>query len=208
MTTRAAELPLIYVVDDDEAFRDSLRWLLESAGFRVATFATAEHFLDSYQAGSAACLVLDVRLPGCSGLELQEEIIRRGHAIPIIFVTGHGDVPMAVNAVKKGAVDFIEKPFNDAEFLGLVENAMKLDSLALQSRTRKVSAALRLATLTQREREVMELIVSGKQNKVIADELGISIKTVEAHRAKVMEKVGVNSVAELVQIVLDSKTPR
>ncbi|MFN7087476.1 MAG: response regulator transcription factor [Burkholderiales bacterium] len=206
--TVGTEHPLIYVVDDDEAFRDSLRWLLESAGFRVAAFATAEHFLASYSPRTGACLVLDVRMPGWSGLELQEEMIRRGHAIPIIFVTGHGDVPMAVNAVKKGAVDFIEKPFNDMELLALIENAMTLSGQALQNKTRQLSAAMRLARLTQREHEVMELVVAGKLNKVIADELGISIKTVEAHRAKVMEKTGAGSVAELVKIVLDSKTPR
>lgn len=206
--TAGAGHPLIYVVDDDEAFRDSLRWLLESAGYRVATFATAEHFLASYLPDASACLVLDVRMPGWSGLELQEEMIRRGHAIPIVFVTGHGDVPMAVNAVKKGAVDFIEKPFNDMDFLALIENAMKLNGPALQDKTRQLSAAMRLATLTRREREIMELVVAGKLNKVIADDLGISIKTVEAHRAKVMEKMGANSVAELVQIALDSKTPR
>ena len=202
------EQPLIYVVDDDEAFRDSLRWLLESAGYRVATFATAEHFLASYLPGSGACLVLDVRMPGWSGMELQEEMLRRGHAIPTVFVTGHGDVPMAVSAVKKGAVDFIEKPFNDRDFLALIGNAVALGGPELRDRTRQLSAAARLATLTQREREVMELVVGGKQNKVIADELGISIKTVEAHRAKVMEKMGANSVAELVQTVLEGKPPR
>jgi two-component system response regulator TtrR len=196
---------LIYVVDDDEAFRDSLRWLLESAGYRVATYATAEHFLAIFDAAAGACVVLDVRMPGMSGLELQEEMLRRGHVLPIIFVTGHGDVPMAVNAVKKGAVDFIEKPFNDMDFLALVEKTIRLNGTVLRDRTRQLSAAARLTALTQREREVMERVVAGKPNKVIADELTISIKTVESHRARVMEKTGAKSVAELVQLALEAR---
>jgi len=199
------EQPLIYLVDDDEAFRDSLRWLLESAGYRVATFATAEYFLATYRPDSGACLVLDVRMPGWSGMELQEEMLRRGHAIPTVFVTGHGDVPMAVEAIKRGAVDFIEKPFRDDSFIALIECAVKQGGARLQDRTRELSAAARIATLTQREREVMHLIVAGKQNKVIADELEISIKTVEAHRAKVMDKMGAASVAALVQRVMEAQ---
>jgi FixJ family two-component response regulator len=152
--------------------------------------------------------VLDVRMPGWSGMELQEEMLRRGHVLPIIFVTGHGNVPMAVSALKKGAVEFIEKPFNDRDFLGLIENATKLGGPELQDWTRQLSAAARLATLTQREREVMELVVGGKQNKQIADELGISIKTVEAHRARVMDKMGAASIAELVQAALEGRTSR
>lgn len=202
----APDHPLIYVVDDDEAFRDSLRWLLESAGYRVAMYATAEHFLATYRPEAGACVVLDVRMPGLSGPELQDEMLRRGHAIPILFVTGHGDVPMAVNAVKKGAVDFIEKPFNDMDFLALVESAVRLNGPAFLDRTRQLSAATRLAALTQREREVMDLVVAGKPNKVIADKLAISIKTVEAHRARVMEKTGADSVARLVQIALDAQS--
>jgi FixJ family two-component response regulator len=199
----AAETPLIYVVDDDQAFRDSLRWLLESAGFRVTMYATAEHFLATFRPEAGACVVLDVRMPGLSGLELQDEMLRRGHAIPIVFVTGHGDVPMAVNAVKKGAVDFIEKPFNDGDFLALIESAIRHNTPAFQERMKELSIASRLATLTQREREVMQRVVAGKANKVIADELAISVKTVEAHRARVMEKTGAHSVAELVQLALD-----
>jgi FixJ family two-component response regulator len=193
---------MVYVVDDDQAFRDSLRWLLEAAGYRVAEYATAEHFLATYDPTAGACVVIDVRMPGMSGIELQEEMLRRGHAIPIIFVTGHGDVPMAVNAVKKGAFDFIEKPFNDNVILGQIESAIRLHGAALQDKTKYLSAATRLATLTQREREVMERVVAGKPNKVIADELGISVKTVETHRARVMEKMGAGSVAELVRIAL------
>lgn len=197
--------PLIYVVEDDEASRDSLRYLLESAGYQVKEYATAEHFLATYQPTLAGCAVLDVRMPGMNGLQLHEEMIRSGHAIPVIFITGHGDVRMAVNAVRKGAVDFIEKPFDDMEFLAMVESAITLNGPSFQDRTKQIAAALRLATLTQREREVMEQVIIGKQNKMIATELAISAKTVETHRARVMEKTRAKSVAELVQIVFDAR---
>lgn len=201
-----AESPLVYVVDDDEAFRDSLRWLLESAGYRVTAFPDAGSFLASCQPGTGTCLLLDVRMPGWSGLELQEEMHRREHLIPLIFVTGHGDVPMAVTAVKNGAFDFIEKPFKDQELLSLIEKAAVAHESAQRNEAFRHSAAARLATLTQREREVLDLVVSGRKNKQIADQLGISVKTVEIHRARVMEKMGMNSVAELVQFVLHGKT--
>src|SRR5262245_20987167 len=165
-----APSPLVYVVDDDEAFRDSLRWLLESAGYRVAMYATAEHFLATCDPAAAACAVVDVRMPGISGLELQEELLRRGSMLPIIFVTVHGDVPTAVSALKKSAFDFIEKPFHDAAFLVLVADAVRLSGAEFRDRTRRMSATARLATLTQREREVLKGIVAGKPNKVIADE--------------------------------------
>jgi FixJ family two-component response regulator len=194
-------LPLVYVVDDDEALRDSLRWLLESAGHRVATRASAESFLATYDPKQAGCLVLDVRMPGMSGLELQDELKRRGHTIPIIFITGHGDVPMAVNTVKKGALDFIEKPYNDQALLVLIGNA-----LAIDAETRRDAA--RFETLTQREREVMERIVAGKRNQDIAAELSISIKTVEAHRAGVMWKMRVDSLPALVQLAQSAGAPR
>ena len=184
--------PVVHVVDDDEALRDSLRWLLESAGHSVATYATAEGFLATYDPEQSGCLVLDIRMPGMSGLELQDELKRRSHTIPIIFITGHGDVPMAVSAVKKGAIEFIEKPFNDQAFLILVDNALALDAELRR-------AAARLLTLTQREREVMERVVAGKRNKDIATELSVNIKTVEAHRARLMQKMGVDSRAELVK---------
>ncbi len=193
--------PVVHVVDDDEALRDSLRWLLESAGRNVATYATAESFLAAYKPEQAGCLVLDVRMPGMSGLELQDRLKRRGYGIPIIFITGHGDVPMAVNAVKRGALEFIEKPFNDEAFLLLIKNA-----LAVDAETRRVTE--RLATLTPREREVMELIVAGKRNQDIAAALSINIKTVEAHRASVMRKTRADSLAELVRIVHGPHAPR
>ena len=186
--------PLVHVVDDDAALRDSLRWLLESAGLRVATYASAESFLEAYAAAQGGCLLLDIRMPGMSGLELQDELKRRGYTIPIVFITGHGDVPMAVNAVKKGALEFIEKPYNAQALLVMVDHALDIDAEA-----RRVAA--HLGRLTKREREVMELVIAGKRNQDIAAELSISIKTVEAHRAGMMWKMGVDSLAELVQLV-------
>jgi RNA polymerase sigma factor (sigma-70 family) len=205
--TTAGSGGLVYVVDDDEAVRDSLGWLLASIGYRVATYSTAEQFLDGYKAGAASCLVLDVRMPGVSGLELQQELNRRGETLPIIFITGHGDVPMAVNAVKSGAFHFLEKPFKDAQLVSLIEQAAKLGRTPDAERQGPCVAA-RLASLTQREREVIDLIVHGLKNRQIADQLGISVKTVEAHRARVMEKMSVGSVAELVQVTLAGQRPR
>ena len=195
----------VYVVDDDEAMRDSLRWLLESAGYRVASFASAERFLAALRPNDAACLVLDVRMPGLTGLELQQELNRRGAALPIVFITGHGDVPMAVDALKSGAFHFLEKPFQGERLLELIEQASTQRTPAEAERAQRRCAAARLATLTQREREVMDLVVLGRKNKQIAETLGISVKTVEAHRARAMEKMDVSSLAELVQATLSGK---
>ena len=203
----APDAPLVCVVDDDEAMRDSLRWLLESAGYRTTTYPSAEKFLGCQRAAKAACLVLDVRMRGMTGLELQAELNRLDRSLPVIFITGHGDVPMAVNALKNGAFHFLEKPFDDAQLLRLIEQAASgsspTDDAALRCR-----AAARLATLTQREREVLDLVVNGRKNKQIAEALGISVKTVEAHRAHAMEKMGVGSVAELVHASLTGKSGR
>ena len=198
----------VFIVDDDAAFRDSLCWLLESAGHRVAAYPAAAAFLAAHDPHQPGCLVLDIRMPGMNGLELQDELQRRVIGIPIIFVTGHGDVPMAVSAIKKGAAEFIEKPFNDQTFLRLVEKALKLDAAQRREQARRMSVAARLDKLTAREREIMQFVIAGKMNKTIADELCISIKTVEAHRAKVMQKMGVGSVAKLVQIVLETAPAR
>ncbi|MBK9594296.1 MAG: response regulator transcription factor [Rhodocyclales bacterium] len=192
----------VYIVDDDEAMRDSLQWLIESQGLAVRTFAAAEDFLAACGDAMAGCIVLDVRMPGMSGLELYEKMNLRRCTLPVIFITGHGDVPMAVSALKKGAVDFIEKPFNDKELLRVIGQCLERESATRQQRQREGEAARRLAGLTEREREVMDLILAGKLNKQIADVLGISIKTVEVHRARIMDKMGVRSVAELVQAVL------
>ena len=196
------QAPTAYVVDDDESIRTLWRWLMESNGIAVRTFATAEEFIESYRNGGAGCLVLDIKLPDMSGLELQEYLNGRDIEIPIVFVTGHGDVPAAVSALKGGAVDFIQKPFSHREVLAIIANAFQRDAELRVRRARQLRIAGRLATLTEREREVLQRVIEGKPNKIIASELDISVKTVEFHRAKVMEKTGVDSVAELVQVAM------
>ena len=193
---------IIHVVDDDEALRDSMTWMLEGNDYKVATYESAEAFLRVISPTMAGCVVLDVRMPGMSGLELFEELDRRRCTLPVVFITGHGDVPMAVSALKKGAVDFIEKPFSESDMLRLIEQCLTLERGNRDKRLQEADTVRRLEHLTQREREVLDLIIIGKLNKQIADVLGISIKTVEVHRARVMEKMGVNSLAELVQHVV------
>lgn len=195
----------IFIVDDDEAIRDALGWLFRSRGHAVRTWPSAEALIASSEIAHCGCLLLDIRMDGMSGLELFGWLHEHGHDMPVIFLTGHGDVPMAVSALKKGAADFIEKPFNDQDMLRLIESCMKQDRAAAAKRAESASVAQRVDSLTQREREVLALIVAGKLNKQIADELGISIKTVEVHRSRVMEKMSANSVAELVQLVLKSR---
>ncbi len=196
------QAPTAYIVDDDESIRTLWRWLMESNGIEVKTFATAAEFIESYRNGSAGCLVLDLELPGMSGLELQEYLKCKDIEIPIVFVTGHGDVPAAVSALKGGAVDFIQKPFSYKDVLSVIEKAFERDAKIREKRTRQSRIAGRLATLTEREREVLQRVIEGRPNKIIASELDISMKTVEFHRAKVMEKMGVTSVAELVQFAM------
>ncbi|MCK6411511.1 MAG: response regulator transcription factor [Azonexus sp.] len=193
---------IVYVVDDDEAMRDSLTWLLEGEAYRVVCFDSAEHFLLARNDEMRGCLVLDVRMPEMSGLELHEKLDALGSRLPIIFVTGHGDVPMAVTALQRGACDFIEKPFHDEDLLSRIRRALELDSELAARHERDHALIHRIEQLTQREREVMQLVVAGKLNKQIADELEISMKTVEAHRARVMEKMGVRTLAELVKAVM------
>jgi two-component system response regulator TtrR len=192
----------IFVVDDDEAMRDSMTWLLEGEGYRVACFASAAEFLNARRDDMRGCLILDVRMPEMSGLELHERLDALGSRLPIIFITGHGDVPMAVAALQRGACDFIEKPFHNADLLSRIDRALELDNEIAARRQRNDAIAHRLKQLTQREREVMQLVVTGKLNKQIADELEISMKTVEAHRARVMEKMGVRTLADLVTAVM------
>jgi two-component system response regulator TtrR len=190
---------MIYVVEDDDALRDSLCWLIESAGYPVSAYSNAETFLAYLEPEARGCLVLDVRMPRMSGLELQERLIRRGQHLPIIFITGHGDVPMAVNAIKRGALDFIEKPFQDQELLARIQSVVNSGRGPLDAQERQRLVASRLEMLSRREREVMDRVIEGKPNKYIAKELGISVKTVEAHRARMMGKLDVDSVAELVR---------
>ena len=197
--------PRAHIVDDDEAIRDALGWLFQSRGVATASWPSAEAFLSDYDDGMRGCLVLDVRMAEMSGLELFDRLLALGCAMPVIFLTGHGDVPLAVAAVKRGAFDFIEKPFNDNDLANRVIEALAIDAAALQARATQASLASRLATLTVREREVMELILGGKLNKVIADQLNIAIRTVEVHRARIFEKMGVRSVVELAGLLSSSR---
>lgn len=194
--------PVAYVVDDDESIRTLWQWLMESRGIAVRTYGSAGEFIAGYRDEGEGCLVLDLQLPDMSGLELQRYLGERGVEIPIVFVTAHGDVPAAVSALKGGAVDFIEKPFDYRLAVQAVEKAFERDRQSRSARARRSDIDSRLALLTEREREVMERVIEGKANKVIAAELDISVKTVEVHRAKGMEKLGAASVAELVQLML------
>jgi two-component system, LuxR family, response regulator DctR len=194
-----------HIVDDDEAIRDALCWLFESRGVSTQSWPSAVGFLADYHPEMVGCLVLDIRMEGLSGLELFDQLLSRGCPMPVIFLTGHGDVPLAVAALKKGAYDFIEKPFNDNELVNRVLEALAIDKARRAAIASQASVASRLATLSAREREVMELILCGKLNKVIADQLDIAIRTVEVHRAHVFEKMGVKSAVELAQLLAASR---
>lgn len=194
--------PTAYVVDDEESILSLWQWLMASNGIAVQTFASAAAFIQSYRRGDPGCLVLDVRLPGMSGPELQDYLRRESIEIPIVFVSAHADVPTAVNAMKGGAVDFIQKPFDYRQAVAVVRRALERDAQDRERRAKREQLAERLAALTERERGVLQRIIEGKANKVIAAELDISVKTVEAHRAKVMEKMAADSVAELVQRII------
>ncbi|MSQ65231.1 MAG: response regulator transcription factor [Limnohabitans sp.] len=192
----------VYVVDDDEAVRDSLQWLLEGKDYRVRCFDSAETFLSRYDPREVACLLVDIRMPGISGLELQDRLIERKSPLPIVFITGHGDVPMAVTTMKKGAMDFIPKPFKEDELLSVVERMLDQAREAFADFQLAANRDALLSKLTARETQVLERIVAGRLNKQIADDLGISIKTVEAHRANIMEKLNAKTVADLLKIAL------
>jgi len=194
--------PVVFVVDDDEGVRKALSLLIRSAGFEVRTFDSSEAFLEDYSPDAAGCLVLDVRMTGMDGMSLQEELWNRGLDIPVIMMTGHGDVPMAVKAVQRGAIDFLQKPFEDEVLLERIRQALALNAQRRVEAGERALWAARLARLSAREREVMDLLVSGLGNKEIALKLGLSRKTVDIHRAHVMLKLGVESVAELVRIGL------
>lgn len=200
-----SEAPKVYVVDDDPAMRDSLRWLLESVDFSVQVFDSAISFLDGYGGERPACLVLDVRMPGMSGLDLQDELVRRGVTIPMIMISAHGDVPVAVRALKSGAIDFIEKPFSDQLLLDRVRQALQRDERAARADDVKSKIKERLDSLTPREREVLEMVVEGSPNRAIAANLDLSQKTIEIHRARVMTKMEAGSLAELVRDVMTAR---
>jgi two-component system, LuxR family, response regulator FixJ len=196
----------VFVVDDDEAVRNSLRFLLKSVGLATQTLASAREFLESYKPQQPGCLVLDVRMPGMSGLELQQQLNLRGAVIPVIFITGHGDVPMAVEAMQQGAFDFLQKPFRDQDLIDRIQRALERDSRSRTTLAQHTKIRERLDSLTEREREVLTLITRGMPNKVMAAELGVSQRTVEIHRARIMEKSGAASLAQLVRMVLDAES--
>ncbi|MBS0377747.1 MAG: response regulator transcription factor [Proteobacteria bacterium] len=205
---KAKNSPVVFIVDDDHAVRNSLLLLAKSVGLAATAFGSAQQFLDHYDALQPGCLLLDVRMPGMSGIELQQQLNMRGAMIPVIFITGHGDVPMAVEAMQHGAFDFLQKPFRDQDLLERIRRALEKDSanrsqIAERSRIRE-----RRDSLTPREREVLMLVASGKPNKIMAGDLGLSQRTVEIHRARVMEKMEASSLAQLVRMVMElEETP-
>lgn len=192
--------PTVFVVDDDAAVRQSFEWLVGSVGLRTETYASARDFLDAYDPARPGCLVLDVRMPGMSGLELQERLAADGVTLPVIVVSGYGDVPTAVRVMKHGAVDFIEKPFSDQAMLDRIQASIERDLEARRADAKRASARSNRDRLTRREAEVMDLVIAGQSNKQIARALAISPKTVEVHRAKVMKKMQADSLAELVRL--------
>lgn len=201
MTERSPpERQSVFIVDDDSHVRDSLKFLLESFGFRTKTFESAKAFLDSDAPREQGCLIADIRMPDMDGLELQEELVRRKVGLPIIIVTGHGDVPLAVRAMKAGAIEFLEKPYNENALIESVRRGLNEASATADERRTQLAAAERLATLTEREREVYELLVVGHPNKVVAYKLDISPRTVEIHRAHVMDKMQARNLAELIRM--------
>jgi FixJ family two-component response regulator len=200
MTDKPASTPTVYIVDDDRAIRHAMELLMRSVEMKHAILDSADEFLANFSNEMAGCLVLDIRMPGMGGLELQQKLIELGSTLPIIFITGHGDVPMAVEAMQKGAVDFIQKPFRDQELLDRISEALAADRERRTEQQKVADVADRISQLTNREKEVLDLVVTGKPNKVIAYELGVSQRTVEIHRARVMEKMHAKSLADLVRM--------
>jgi len=192
----------VYVIDDDEAVRDSIQWLLEGQYFRVHCFDSAEAFLAGFDPLEVACALVDIRMDGMTGLELQDRLIERNSPLPIVFITGHGDVPMAVDTMKKGATDFIQKPFQGERIIAVVEKALAQAKAAFSERQQAAAREALLTQLTRRQLQVLELVAAGRLNKQIANDLQLSIKTVESHRALIMKRLGANTVADLLKIVL------
>jgi FixJ family two-component response regulator len=198
--------PLVFIVDDDEAVRSSLRLLLKSVGLAAVARGSAQEFLETYDPHQPGCLILDVRMPGMSGLELQQQLNLRGAVIPVIFITGHGDVPMAVEAMQHGAFDFLQKPFRDQDLIDRIQRALEKDHNTRAQLRQREDIQERCRSLTPREQEVLELVTQGKANKVMAADLGVSQRTIEIHRARVMEKMGAASLAQLVRMIIDLKS--
>lgn len=191
---------IVYIVDDDQSIRHAMGLLLKSVGLQHQVFTSADEFLERHSGNNNGCLVLDIRMPGLSGLELQQKLTEMGSTLPIIFISGHGDIPMAVDAMQKGAFDFIQKPFRDQELLDRISEALNTARKRESEREQKLDVQERIDTLTKREHEVLDLVVTGKPNKIIAHELGVSQRTIEIHRARVMEKMRAKSLAELVRM--------
>ncbi len=205
-----SDQPTAYVIDDDEAVRDSISMLLDTENIEHVVFASAIDFLDAYDDSMCGCLVLDIRMPGMTGLELQEKLNQRSASLPIIFITGHGDIPMAVEAMRRGAVDFLRKPFGEDDLLQRVNEALAQAAIGREERDAHDVVHEHFDSLSPREKEVFERVAAGQANKFVAIELGISERTVEIHRAQVMRKMGARSLAQLVRmkIALDSETMR
>jgi FixJ family two-component response regulator len=202
MATEIPKKSIVYIVDDDQSIRHAMSLLLKSVHIDHQVFSSADEFLELYDGNGNGCLVLDIRMPGLGGLELQDKLIESDIALPIIFITGHGDIPMAVEAMQKGAFDFIQKPFRDQELLDRIGDALNTALERQSERALKHDVQMRINTLTKREHEVLDLVVTGKPNKIIAYELGVSQRTIEIHRARVMEKMAARSLAELVRMHL------
>ncbi|MFO7305840.1 MAG: response regulator transcription factor [Gammaproteobacteria bacterium] len=200
--TKKTSQPVVYIVDDDDGMRRALTLLIGTIGYQAVAFARPREFLEKYDPAQHGCLVLDVRMPEMSGLEVQQHLNRSGSMLPVILITGHGDVPMAVQAMKNGAFDFLQKPFRDQDLIDRINAALKQDAENRAALEKHADIKRRFESLTPREREVMALVVDGKPNKVIAIDLGLSERTVEIHRANVMEKMGARSVAHLVKMNL------
>ena len=198
----SAPATCVHVVDDDQAVRDSLRWLLEGEGLDVRTWGSAEEFLAAYSDEPPACAIVDIRMPGMSGLELQEALLRRHARLPLVFVTAHGEVPLAVTAMRRGAIDFVEKPFTDEQLVEAVRRALAFHGRLAPGEAEPSLLRARAAGLSRRERDVLAAVVDGKSSKAIGTALGIATKTVEAHRVRIMAKLGANSLAELVRLVV------
>jgi FixJ family two-component response regulator len=198
----------VFIVDDNPAVRDAIRWLVEQVGLNAKTYATAREFLAAFHPGMRGCLVLDIRMPGMSGIELQEKLLREDRHLPVIIVTGHGDVPITVRAMKAGAFEFLQKPFNDQALLDAIQAALDKYATLWAQEDKRSQASRSLAALTRREREVLELLRRGKPSKVIAAELDLSVRTVEGHRANIMDKMGVRSLGQLIELAIKSDPER
>jgi two-component system, LuxR family, response regulator FixJ len=199
--------PTVFVVDDDSGVRSSIRMLLKSIGIAATSLASAQEFLDAFDSSQPGCLVLDIRMPGMSGMELQQQLSLQGAIIPVIFITGHGDIPMAVEAMQHGAFDFLQKPFRDQDLIDRIQKALARDRETRTALQKHSQIREKLESLTPREKDVLRLLIKGQQNKVMAAELGLSQRTVEIHRAHIMDKTGANSLAQLVRMVLDTSSP-